>query len=145
MSSFFSSLKKYLNAIVQDRVSQIIFFQEKEVFCQLLPLKARGRGQETPCYPPLGKEGRVPSITAQEQMPAHTPHSSQFERILRASSALGTHRSGLEQKSRGGYCWRGGERKPGRKIARERTGIASGWLGPGQNASAWMEVVASPP
>lgn len=61
--------------IVQDRVSQIIFFQEEEVFCQLPHLKPGGWGQETPCYPPLGKEGWVPSITAQEQTPAHTPHS----------------------------------------------------------------------
>ena len=91
----------------------------------------------------------VSSITAKEQMPEHTPHCPQLEnsaeRILGVSFALGTHRSLLEQKSRGGYCWRGGERKQGRKRVRERTGIASGLLQPGQNrASAWMEMMVSP-
>lgn len=43
---------------------------------------------------------------------------------------LGTHRSPLEQKSRGGYCWRGGERKQDRMRARERTGMASAGLRP---------------
>lgn len=89
--------------------------------------------------------GRVPSITAKEQMPVHTPHSSQFERILRASFALGTHRSHLEQKSRGAIVGGVGERKQGRKRVRERTGITSGLLQPGHKAFAWMETVASPP
>lgn len=103
-------------------------------------LNAGEWGQETllpALHLSLG-EGRgleVSSITAKEQMPEHTLHSPQLEnsveRILRVSFALGTHRSLLEQKSRGGYCWRGGERKQGRKRVRERTGIASGLLQPG--------------
>lgn len=112
-------------------------------------------GDEKSCRLPrvfLREKGRIPfsSITAKEETPVHTPPSSQWEnsveRIFRVSFALGTHRSLLEQKSRGDYCWRGGGRKQRRKRARERTGIASGSLKPGQNgASARMEPMASLP
>lgn len=151
MFSFFSSLKKIFRSN-SARESSSESFQEREGLCQLSPLTAGERGQEALHLPRvLGKKGGwVSSINTDGQMPEHTPHSPQLEspaeRILPVSSALGTHRSLLEQKSRGGYCWRGGERKQGRKTARERTGIASGLLQPGHNgAPAWMEMVASPP
>lgn len=68
-------------------------------------------------------------------MPEHTPHSPQLEspaeRILPVSSALRTHRSLLEQKSRGGYCWEGWGEEAGPEDSegedRNRLWFASAW------------------
>lgn len=70
--------------------------------------------QQIPSVRPVSLDS-VSSIGAKGGTPGRIPHSPHLEkpaeRILRVSFLLGTHRSLSEQKSRRGYCWRGGERK----------------------------------
>lgn len=84
----------------------------------------------------------VSSTGAKGELPGHTPHSPHLEksaeRILRVSFRLGTHRSLSEQKSRRGYCWRGGERKQRKERGRGQevpalaaAGTQEGLEGPG--------------
>lgn len=65
-----------------------------------------------PLVSPVSPGFRVQHQSQRGDARTHASHvETSAERIFRVSFLPGTHRSLPEQKSRRGYCWRGGERK----------------------------------